>query len=129
MTLPASGQIAMNQVYAEIFGSGTGQISLNDAAVRELFGIASPNAISLSDGYGKTYYKYLYNYGTPQQWAWSYASANTVVELWWGNSIGSFANTGQTYIDSGGKRYYKGAFVETIGGVGDYYKIGRGTTP
>ena len=58
MALPASGAITFNNVNVELGLSGTATISLNDAAVRALFGKAS-GAISMSDGYGKssvTYY-------------------------------------------------------------------------
>ena len=53
MALPASGAISFNDVNVELGLSGTAQISLNDAAVRGLFGVAS-GAISMSDGYGKS---------------------------------------------------------------------------
>jgi hypothetical protein len=53
MTLPTSGQITLNQVNVELGNSGTAQISMNDAAVRGLFGIAS-GEIEMSDGYGKS---------------------------------------------------------------------------
>ena len=57
MTLPSSGPISMYDVNIELGYSGTVQISLNDAAVRSLFGVAS-GQISLSDGYGKSNVKY-----------------------------------------------------------------------
>lgn len=53
MALPASGQISLNQVNVELGNSGTAQISMNDAAVRGLFGIAS-GEIEMADGYGKS---------------------------------------------------------------------------
>ena len=52
MTLPASGQITLNQVNVELGNSGTAQIDMNSAAVRGLFDIAS-GEIEMSDGYGK----------------------------------------------------------------------------
>lgn len=55
MTLPASGAISMNQVNVELGAAGTTQRSLNDSAVRTLFGKAS-GQISMSDGWGKSYF-------------------------------------------------------------------------
>jgi hypothetical protein len=53
MTLPASGPISLLDVNVELGYSSTATISLNDAAVRTLFGVAS-GQISMSDGYGKS---------------------------------------------------------------------------
>lgn len=52
MALPSSGSISLSQVNTELGLSSTAQISLNDSAVRTLFGKAS-GAIAMSDGYGK----------------------------------------------------------------------------
>lgn len=52
MALPVSGAISLNDVNVELGNTATAQISMNDAAVRTLFQVAS-GAISMSDGYGK----------------------------------------------------------------------------
>ena len=52
MALPSSGPISLADVNVELGLSATAQISLNDSAVRTLFGKPS-GAISMSDGYGK----------------------------------------------------------------------------
>lgn len=53
MTLPASGQISMNEVNVELDRSGTTQIALNDADVRALAGVPS-GQISMSNLWGKS---------------------------------------------------------------------------
>jgi len=53
MALPASGAISLSAVNTELGLSSTATISLNDAAVRTLFGVAS-GAIDMDDGYGKS---------------------------------------------------------------------------
>ena len=52
MTLPASGPISLGDVNVELGRSATAQISMNESAVRSLFGKAS-GAIAMSDGRGK----------------------------------------------------------------------------
>ena len=53
MALPTSGVITLNDVNVELGLSGTSAISMGDAAVRGLFGIAS-GEIEMSDGHGKS---------------------------------------------------------------------------
>ena len=54
MTLPASGNpLSFSQVDVELGLSATAQISMNDTAVRTLFGVAS-GAIGMSSGFGKS---------------------------------------------------------------------------
>ena len=53
MTLPSSGAISFSNVDTELNYSSTAQISLNDTAVRTLFGISS-GAIDMNTGHGKS---------------------------------------------------------------------------
>ena len=53
MTLPASGAIAFSCINTELGYSSTAAVSLNDAAVRGLFGQAS-GAIDMNTGHGKS---------------------------------------------------------------------------
>jgi hypothetical protein len=53
MALPASGAISLNDVNVELGLSGTAAITMNDSAVRTLFGVAS-GAIGMNSGYGKS---------------------------------------------------------------------------
>ena len=56
MTLPASGAISLNQVNVELGLAGTTSINMNQTTVRNLFGKpTSASAISMSDGYGKSF--------------------------------------------------------------------------
>ena len=56
MTLPVSpNAISLSQVNTELGYSSTAVISLNDTAIRSLFGKAS-GVISMSDGHGKAYF-------------------------------------------------------------------------
>jgi hypothetical protein len=53
MALPSSGAISFSNVDTELGYSSSAQISLNDAAVRTLFGISS-GAIDMNTGHGKS---------------------------------------------------------------------------
>lgn len=54
MPLPSSGAISLSQVNTELGLSSTATISMNDSAVRNLFGVGgSGTSISMSQGYGK----------------------------------------------------------------------------
>jgi len=57
MTMPFSGQISLGDARTELYGdyAPTGQITLNDPAVRTLFAKAGDSTnIGLADGYGKS---------------------------------------------------------------------------
>jgi len=54
MSLPSSGLITLGAVNTELGLSSTAPITLNDAAVRSLFGKTS-GLVTLNDGHGKTY--------------------------------------------------------------------------
>ena len=53
MTLPASGEITLNDVNVELGNTGTDAITIGSADVRDLFGVAS-GEITMADGYGKS---------------------------------------------------------------------------
>ena len=53
MTLPASGEITLNDVNVELGNTGTDAITIGSADVRDLFGVAS-GEITMADGHGKS---------------------------------------------------------------------------
>lgn len=53
MTLPVSGPISLSQVNVELDRTANAPISMNDPAVRVLFGVAS-GTIAMSNGHGKS---------------------------------------------------------------------------
>jgi Concanavalin A-like lectin/glucanases superfamily len=80
MSLPSSGAISMSQVDTELGLSSTAQISLNDTAVRTLFGIAS-GQIDLNTGHGKT----------------AYVTSGLIMNIDFNNA--SYSGTGSTVTD------------------------------
>ena len=90
MALQGSGAISFNDVNVELGLSGTATISLNDAAVRTLFGVAS-GAISMSNGYGKSS-------GARQWMAITYTSIQSAYPT-------------RNFYDSSGNAYVAAAFA------------------
>ena len=54
MALPTSGQISLNDFNVELGLSGTAQISLNDADVRDMIDKSSGSQMAMNEWYGAT---------------------------------------------------------------------------
>ena len=94
MTLPlASNTIRMDQVNTELGLSSTAMITLNDTAVRNLFGKPS-GTISMSDGWGKSAFTFAFNDGS------LYAEADQVNE-YSSSTISINPNGSITYSSTG----------------------------
>jgi len=89
MTLPLSGYIAMSQVNTELQRTINNPITLNDGAVRALFGIPT-GLIKLSDGYGKTN-AFVFN-KTISTDTFDYNLRADAVAAGWNQSIPLYAN-------------------------------------
>ncbi len=157
MALQSSGPIALSDVNAELGRNSFAPISLGEAAVRDLFGIAS-GPIRLSDGYGKSAIPPTLVYGqqaftSPGTYSWiapagvyqisavcigggaggggGYAGGGGAGGLGWKNAIP--VTPGQSYtvvVGAGGAGGAKGATIwEAEAGAhgGDSYFISTAT--
>ena len=125
MALPSTGAISLNAVNVELGLSGTTTISMNQASVRTLFGVAS-GQISMSDGYGKS------NYGNVDTFSTTLSTVNWtvptgVISIWvkmWGagghgGGGGVSAGGGGGFI-SGYMAVTPGSTVKIMTGVGGF---------
>ena len=123
MTLPASGVITMGDVNTELGYASTTLITLNDTAVRTLFGIAS-GAISLNDGHGKSntsYWFALFTTGTAgsSNWYNGYAPDGypSLVAIPVGNQYFVYTKINEMQYSGGGSGYgyYYSSYDSTQG--------------
>ena len=134
MALPASGQISLANVNVELSLTSTAQISMNDAAVRTLFAIAS-GAISMSNGFGKSNAPVVtpgsQNYTTPGTYSFTVPAFNTlIVNVWGGGGAGARINGSPTNFgqeNSGGTSSF-GGYMTATGGAGPVYSYDAGSS-
>ena len=133
MPLPLSGAMTFNDLNVELGFSGTAQISMGDAAVRDLFDIAS-GEIGMSNGYGKSAVSaFEHTITTNQQElnlrtyllsvGWDGVEAvevtiNTGVYIWSDNRTIAALTTGSPY--AGGLTLINEGFIMGKGGDGAY---------
>lgn len=124
MTLPASpNPISLSQVNTELTRSATATISMNEAAVRELFGVAS-GAIAMSNGHGKS-----------SQFVFSFGGGTNVdlrtaaINAGW-NQLGKLIATNTGYISSASTGAYaltiSGSFPNGVEFINNGVILGRG---
>ena len=152
MTLPASGQITLNDVNVELGLSGTAQVSLNDSAVRTLFEIAS-GEIEMSDGYGKADFSPWTTTPTFQNFQGATSTINgtytptsgTVkfLVMMWGSTghggntvaysnlpaIGAASAGGAGYVEKLYTHSGSTTYNYTLGSQANYQAVGGGYTP
>ena len=152
MTLPASGQISLNDVNVELGNTATAEISMNSSAVRTLFEVAS-GEIEMSDGYGKADFSPWTTTPTFQNFTGSNSTINgtytptsgTVkfLVMMWG-SVGHGGNTTDYSnlppigaASAGGAGYVEKLYTHsgsttynyTLGSQANYQAVGGGYTP
>lgn len=131
MTLPASGAISLNAVNIELQRSGTASLSMNDADLRSLFGVAS-GQISMSSGYSKTWITSGSNdYGTAGTYTWTSPARgwNTLTVQAWGGGGGGSGVTNNDNTTAGGQSSFNATIIANGGGRATYNGVvGAGGT-
>jgi hypothetical protein len=132
MTLPASGAIDLGEVDVELGYSASATISLNDAAVRSLFGISS-GSISLANGYGKSHNQSgvinitiasnIKNYNIFTNRGSNYIAGNSVITLTINSGVVVGSTSRTTYSLDTGSGWTTG---DTISIVNNGYIAGAG---
>lgn len=122
MALPTTGPISLYDVNVELGLSGTTTISMNQASVRTLFGVAS-GQISMSDGYGRSNYGNVATFTSQSSVDWTVPAG--IISIWvkmWGagGRGGSSAGGGGGFI-SGYVAVTPGSTVKIICGFGGTY--------